>query len=135
VICLKPIVKPTLKSQIEGDNETPRLRTELQFQQTRLRAKVVQIAGIEALKELDDKRNTANDTPNIPTQAVTAASTDADSASISTSTTSAYSSLPARISNEQLGHELLINPAFALDKHGGRPGENSVHAKIRCYPD
>jgi hypothetical protein len=35
------------------------------------------------------------------------------------------------MTNEQLAHELFLDPAFELDESGGCRGENPVHSKIR----
>ena len=39
--------------------------------------------------------------------------------------------LPGRLTNEQLAHELLYNPAFQLDESGGCSVENPVFHRIR----
>jgi hypothetical protein len=49
--------------------------------------------------------------------------------------TGAYSVLPQRITNDQIGRELLYDPAFTLDKNGGNRGENPVYIKIRMTLD
>ena len=41
-----------------------------------------------------------------------------------------FSALPRRMTNEQLAHEVLIDPTFQLDTYGSAPGENYV--KIRA---
>lgn len=42
-----------------------------------------------------------------------------------------YSALPGRMTNEQLAHELLLDPAFKLDDKGGSAAENPVFSRIR----
>ena len=47
---------------------------------------------------------------------------------------SAYMSLPGRMSNQQMTHELVLDPLFQLLNEGGSSTENSVfHNICKCY--
>jgi hypothetical protein len=56
---------------------------------------------------------------------VTAQSTHAATAA------SGYKSLPPRLTNEELAHELMIDPTFKVDEHGGVCDDTPAHTKIR----
>jgi hypothetical protein len=89
-----------------------KLRVEFRTQITRLRGKLQQIAGPDALSEFDALRKSGR--------------------SIGVSGSSAaYSALPGRLTNEQLAHELLMNLEFQLDDTGGCSVENPVFHRIR----
>ena len=94
-----------------------KLKIEFRIQITRLRSKLEQIAGRSALDEFDAQRGTST----VPTIAGPGGSTGAG----------AYASLPGRMSNEQLAHELLLDPMFQLDDSGGCSVENPVYHRIR----
>ncbi|KAJ1468901.1 T-complex protein 11-domain-containing protein [Baffinella frigidus] len=112
---------------VEDDHDTPRLRTEFVSQQVRLRTKLVQIAGQPALDRLDALRAAQGD---IRTHA--SVKTEAgDGTGMSIADNSGYNALPRRMTNQQVAHELLIDPAFTLDEYGGCHGEAPVHSKIR----
>ena len=73
-----------------------------------------------------------------PAPAPTSASTSSAAASsaatfdkICAGDSTGYSALPRRMTNEQLAHEVLLNPSFTLDEHGTAHDESPVHAKIR----
>jgi len=103
----------------ESDPETPALRADFQGQQARLRVKLLQIAGEKALQEVDASRVQGAGGSLPPGTAVEGGGEGA------------YSALPKRVTNEQLAHELLLDPAFTLDENGGCGGGNPVHSKIR----
>ena len=111
----------------EGDVNTPKLRAEFRGQQERLRSKLVQIAGEKALKALDDTRASqghARRTP-VKAEAVEADATRGGGGTEggfveSTHGGLLYSTLPHRMTNEQLAHELLLAPTFKFDDHGAR---------------
>jgi hypothetical protein len=94
--------------------EDSTLRIEFRTQIERLRGKLQQISGHQALVEFDALRNT--DGGRI--------------AGVSTHT-SAYSALPGRMTNEQLAHELLLDPIFQLQDDGGCSAESTVFHRIR----
>lgn len=87
-----------------------KLRMELDTQTRNLRLKLSQIAGDSALQEFDD-RYEAGETP--------------------TQQPSIYATMPGRISNQQLVHELLLDPAFQLNDDGGCAIENATFDQIR----
>jgi hypothetical protein len=121
---------------VEGEADTPRLREEFQAQQTRLSSKLVQINSNKAdamkvIKEINDIR--VADGKKL-SRALTSVGTDKGSSSMGTdggsSSGGGFSALPRRMTNEQLAHEVLIDPTFQLDTYGSAPGENYV--KIRA---
>ena len=75
---------------------------EFRAQIERLRGKLQQIAGREALDKFDEDRLSG-----------------AFAASASVGTAGAHAALPGRMTNEQLAHELLLDPEFRLDETGG----------------
>jgi hypothetical protein len=89
-----------------------RLKLEFRTQVERLRSKLSQIRGPDALEQFDEQRLT-NTLPVTP------------------ATNVGVSTLPGRMTNEQLAHELLVNPAFQLDESGGCHEENPVFHHIR----
>ena len=96
------------------ESEDSVVRTEFRTQIQRLRSKLQQIAGIDALNAFDEQHRTS-------------ATTGATTASTGT----AYGALPGRLSNEHLAHELLMDPAFQLNDEGGCTSENPVFRRIR----
>ena len=94
--------------------EDSKLKVEFRTQIERLRGKLQQIAGIDALNEFD--ANLANG----------AGPTDGTNTN-----TNAYAALPGRMTNEQLAHELLYDTTFQLDESGGCSIENPVFHRIR----
>lgn len=86
-----------------NEPEDSRLSVELRAQILRLRTKIVQIAGAEALAEFDATRAT---TAPINTLATT-----------------------PRLDNEYLAHQLFINPGYQLQV----AGHNSSHGITRLY--
>ena len=89
------------------------LSVELRTQIERLRGKLVQIAGQAALDSFDAERHDA------PTPALG----DGGEASML--------HLSTRLTNEQLAHELLLDPAFQLDETGGVGDESMINQRIR----
>jgi hypothetical protein len=108
----------------ESDPETPALRADFQGQQARLRAKLLQIAGEKALQAVDAARAQQHGAARPPAAGAAAQAVEGGGEG-------AYSALPKRVTNEQLAHELLLDPAFTLDENGGCGGGNPVHSKIR----
>ena len=80
----------------------------------RLGSKLQQIAAIGVLKAFDEER--ANGHIKILDGVGNA---------------SAHTSLSGRMNNQQLAHELLLDPLFQLDESGGCSTENPVFHKIR----
>lgn len=94
-----------------------RLNTELRTQIARLRSKLRQIGGAEALERFDAERGT-----------VTAAQLD----NMGGSTVTAFAS---RMTNEQLAHELLLDPTFQLtgeDGEGATVIPHPIYSRIRA---
>ena len=92
-----------------------KLKLEFIAQITRLREKLRQIAGQSTLDKFDENRL-------IGAPAVDGHITAGDGA---------YAALPGRMTNEQLAHELLLDPTFKLDETGGCNVENPVFHRIR----
>ena len=84
------------------DETEVRLQTEFQEQITRLRGKLVQIAGPEALQKLDD--DIANGAAFVENPV--------------TGGSSSTSTLPGRMTNEELAHALLLDISFQLPEDG-----------------
>jgi len=104
--------------------EDSKLRMEFRTQIERLRSKLQQIAGVEALQKFDDDRLSGalpggGDAPG------GGGGNDKGTGG------GAYAALPGRMTNEQLAHELLLDPTFQLDESGGCSVENPVFHRIR----
>jgi len=94
-----------------------KLKIEFRTQIDRLRGKLQQIAGQEALDKFDADR---------------LAGTFANAGIHATATAGGgYAALPGRTTNEQLAHELLLDPEFRLDETGGSNVGNPVFNRIR----
>ena len=91
--------------------EDSKLKIEFRTQIERLRSKLQQIAGPAVLRQFDADRE--NRTPIAPVPG------------------GSYATLPGRMTNEQLAHELLYDPAFQLDDTGSCSAENPVFHHIR----
>lgn len=100
----------------EDEPDDSKLKVEFFTQIARLRSKLQQIAGANAVSEFDEQRGAGN-----VRVAIAGVSTGAG----------AYASLPGRMTNEQLAHELLLDPVFQLDDSGGDSVENPVYHRIR----
>lgn len=121
-----------------GEPLDSKLRLEFRTQIERLRAKLLQIAGPESLEQFDTQRGSSPDDSvgaevgvvRMLALGTPATETDrhAGGAGLSSGT---YPSLPGRMSNEQLAHELLLDPTFQLDESGGCSAENPVFHRIR----
>lgn len=101
------------------------LRRELCTQTERLRDKLRLIAGEEALRQFDRDRRTL--APAGQPAAVVVGGGGGGSGT-------AYETCPARASNEQLAHELLLDPGFQLDDATGELSTvtNPVANRIRA---
>jgi hypothetical protein len=95
--------------------EDSKLKVEFREQISRLRGKLQQIAGPEALEKFDADLASA---PRPPSDAAV-------------ETSGAYAALPGRMTNEQLAHELLLDPTFQLDEAGGCNNDNPVFQRMR----
>lgn len=107
-----------------------KLVVEFEAQQERLRFKLLQCAGKGVLKAFDEENGRAH----LPAPTAHSAGNDPYSTTREASKTTSknmYSTLPGRMTNEQLAHELLIDPKFKLDEKGGSDQENPVFARIR----
>lgn len=101
--------------------EESKLKAEFRTQIERLRSKLQQIAGADALAQFDEERSSGQPLGGIN-----------DSGSREgVGGGGAYAALPGRMTNEQLAHELLLNPLFQLDENGGCSAENPVFHRIR----
>jgi len=98
--------------------EDSKLKTEFRTQIERLRSKLQQIAGVDTLNRFDEERRAG--TVHSGINETTAAGSGG-----------AYAALPGRMTNEQLAHELLMDPTFQLDESGGCSVENPVFHRIR----
>lgn len=105
--------------------EDSKLKMEFRTQIERLRSKLQQIAGVEALKKFDDERLSGS----LP--GVCANGSVSGGGNNNCGGGGAYAALPGRMTNEQLAHELLLDPAFQLDESGGCSVENPVFHRIR----
>ena len=86
--------------------EDSKLKIEFRTQIARLRSKLTQIAGSDALAEFEVVR-----------------------AARPVVSSSCYTALPCRMTNEQLAHELLLDPAYQLSDAGCE--DNAVMHRIR----
>ena len=80
----------------------------------------MQIAGVKVLKAFDDERGkTEFVEPSLPVKESRTGYEEA--------------CLDSRMSNEQLAHELLIDPCFKLDDNGGNSTGDSMYEEIRGH--
>ena len=100
-------------------NEPPdsKLRIDIEEQTQRLRYKLREISGEKALREFDEKHKiTEASVALLPSQSGGAV---------------VYATLPGKISNQQMAHELLIDPGFQLTDEGGCVVEQNTYDRIR----
>ena len=100
-----------------------KIRVELATQIARLRSKLAQIAGKDALKAFDEQ--IAKSGYKSVSSAVACGGEGSGGGA------SAYDALPGRMTNEQLAHELLLDRKFQLDDTGGAGVANPVFHRIR----
>ncbi len=95
------------------------LKREFCIQVERLRSKLQQIAGVEALRQFDRDRIAGG--VGVMPLPVEASLEQSISTVVAPYTTRqyAYEAMQARVSNEQLAHELLMDPRFQLDESTG----------------
>ena len=99
--------------------EDSKLKIEFRTQIDRLRTKLQQIAGRDELAAFDELRKTGHHVGgSYPGGGGPPGG-------------AAYAALPGRMTNEQLAHELLLDPTFQLDESGGCSVENPVFHRIR----
>ncbi|EKX31294.1 hypothetical protein GUITHDRAFT_122507 [Guillardia theta CCMP2712] len=115
------------ESHLHPDNEEyDSMKAEFESQKVKLRAKMLQMAGPQGLESFDESlvlqglsSINVDTPPSVPAP---------ESSSMNAS---GLSSLPGRMTNEQLAHELLLDPTFTLDVEGAGYIENPVLAKVR----
>ena len=100
-----------------------KLKVEFRTQIERLRGKLQQIGGAEALAQFDEQRSTG--------QVNGCGGGGSGGHGSGGGGGGAYAALPGRMTNEQLAHELLLDPAFQLDEAGGCGGDNPVFRRMR----
>jgi hypothetical protein len=99
----------------ESDAETPVLRASFRQQQDLLCEKLLKISSADVVKSVESLRISPAKPGDVSVLGQQAG----------------YSAVPKRLTNEEVCHELLINPRFKIDKHGASTGENPVYSKIR----
>ena len=110
------------------ESEESNLRAEFSAQIDRLRSKFRQIAGADALAAFDEQRRSGR----YPVSGGDGGGGDGDGGGDGNGGGCAYAALPGRMTNEQLAHELLLDPTFQLDEHGGpNSSENPTFYRIR----
>lgn len=110
------------QSQLPPDEpEDSNLKVEFRTQIERLRSKLSQIAGPAALVKFDVELATGELSVAIRS----------GGGSCKCVNSGAYSIIPGRMTNEQLAHELLLDPTFQLDENGGILTESPVYHRIR----
>ena len=102
-----------------------KLSIEFRTQIERLRTKLRQIAGEDALSQLDGQRR-AGLVPKGDRGGLGGGGPGGAGGA-----GGAYAALPGRMNSEQLAHELLLDPGFQLDESGGCGAENPVFDRIR----
>eukprot|EP00960_Hanusia_phi_P001045 28633-Hanusia_phi.AAC.1 len=95
------------------------------MQKTKLRAKMRQIAGVQALQQFDQQLRQQG-LGNLDTE-----NNAADTETEHKQNNNYLSSLPGRMSNEQLAHELLLDPTFKLNEREAGYIESPVLLNVR----
>ena len=101
--------------------EDSKLKVEFRTQIERLRSKLQQISGQDALAQFDANRAAGRIVVAPPPHH------HGNGAAAG----AGYAALPGRLTNEQLAHELLLDPTFQLDESGGCSVDNPVFHRIR----
>ena len=104
--------------------EDSKLKIEFRTQIERLRGKLQQISGAEALSQFDEQRR-AGQSPGGSGGSGGAGGCGSGGAG------GVYGALPGRMTNEQLAHELLVDPTFQLEEGGGCGAESAAFRRIR----
>lgn len=113
----------------EQSQEYESMKQEFRAQKAKLRAKMVQIAGTQGLAKVDELLRKER---IYPEEEEAGASEQPAASSLPPSTNaSGLSSLPGRMTNEQLAHELLLDPTFKLDNEGAGYIDNTVLSGVR----
>jgi hypothetical protein len=99
-----------------------RLRTEMRAQIERLRGKLLQIGGASALADYDASQEPWRRSVQEQQEAATEGREGYEGVA-------RYDT--GKISNEQLAHELLLDPAFCLDQDGEGPFKDELHTVVR----
>ena len=132
-----------------GEPLDSKLRLEFRIQIDRLRTKWSQISGPEVLQQFDTQRgvqvsgvqvNGVQDNSaqlngaqvnSVQVSGVQDNSAQLNGAQVNGVQSTVMASLPTRMSNEQLAHELALDPTFQLDEGGGCSAENPLYQRIR----
>jgi hypothetical protein len=101
----------TLPPDMPEDHPT---RIEFRAQIQTLQTKLQKLIGAEAFAQFDADRRSAIPPAPPPSHML-----------------GNYSDLPGRMTNEQLAHELLLDPAFELNDCGGCSFDDPIHHRIR----
>jgi hypothetical protein len=108
-------IKHALTALYEAETHLPadepddsQLKTEFRTQIERLRGKLEQIAGAAALEKFDEDRT-----------AMALLYGGPPNGGGGNGGGGAYAALPGRMTNENLAHELMLNPSFQLSDDGG----------------
>ena len=94
-----------------------KLSVEFRTQIERLRSKLEQIAGPAALAAFDEQRASGTLQGGSGGQSPLVGG-------------NRFGALPGRMTNEQLCHEMILDPTFQLDEEGGSRGESRAFRSI-----
>ncbi len=112
------------ESHLKGsENDYSNMKQEFKTQKLKLRAKLVQLAGQQGL-EAFDKELQQQDFYTPSDDSSETLPEDGNGSAV-------LSQLPGRMTNEQLAHELLLDPTFKLDTQGAGYIDDGTLAKIR----
>jgi hypothetical protein len=107
----------------KDEPDDSKLKIEFRTQITRLRGKLQQIAGPQALIDFDAEYSRSGGKGG--------GGGGGGGSGGGGCSGGAYASLPGKMSNEQLAHELLLDPLFQLDNNGGTSLDNPTFRRIR----
>lgn len=107
---------------LHNEDKDSKIRVELRAQQTRLREKLIQIAGEKVMAAHDAEQRASHVGPR-----------RAAGVLVPRGENSTMARLPqvGSMTNEQLAHELLLDKNFRLDDKSGMSEDKLVHTKIR----
>jgi hypothetical protein len=128
-------IKHALTALYEAEHHLPadepddsQLKTEFRTQIERLRTKLVQIAGAAALEKFDEDRTAMGLLHGGPPPNGGGGGGGGNGGGGG----GAYAALPGRMTNENLAHELILDPSFQLSEEGGcSTSECPVFQRIR----